>query len=101
MIEIERKFLIKPTNFETLAQSKQTIAQGYLNRDASRTVRVRLKNDKGYLTIKGQSNASGTSRFEWEKEIDFQDAKPYWLCVKITSLPKRVTSFPSVSMSLK
>lgn len=75
MIEIERKFLIKPTNFETLAHAKHRIAQGYLNSDASRTVRVRLKNDKGYLTIKGESNASGTSRFEWEKEIAFQDAE--------------------------
>jgi len=75
MIEIERKFLIKPTNFETLAQSKLTIAQGYLNSQAARTVRVRLKHDKGYLTIKGPSNATGTSRFEWEKEISFQDAR--------------------------
>lgn len=75
MIEIERKFLIKNTNFEMLALSKNTIAQGYLNSDAHRTVRVRLKNDQGYLTIKGKSNASGTSRFEWEKEIDWKEAE--------------------------
>ncbi|MBB1151279.1 MULTISPECIES: CYTH domain-containing protein [unclassified Myroides] len=75
MIEIERKFLIQKVNFETLAVSKNTIAQGYLNSDANRTVRVRLKNDQGYLTIKGASNASGTSRFEWEKEIDFEEAQ--------------------------
>ena len=75
MIEIERKFLTKRTNFETLAHSKNTIAQGYLNSDAERTVRIRLKNDKGYITIKGKSNAAGTSRFEWEKEIDFKEAE--------------------------
>ena len=75
MIEIERKFLTQKANFETLAQSKSTIAQGYLNSDANRTVRVRIKNDKGYLTIKGKSNASGTSRFEWEKEIDLNEAE--------------------------
>lgn len=75
MIEIERKFLIQKVNLEALAVSKSTIAQGYLNSDANRTVRVRLKNDKGFLTIKGVSNASGTSRFEWEKEIDFQEAE--------------------------
>ncbi|WP_413513095.1 CYTH domain-containing protein [Myroides odoratus] len=75
MIEIERKFLIKNTNFETLALSKNAITQGYLNSNASRTVRVRLKNDCGYLTIKGKSNASGTSRFEWEKEIDWKEAE--------------------------
>ncbi|MDM1045528.1 CYTH domain-containing protein [Myroides sp. 1354] len=75
MIEIERKFRTKCTNFERLAHSKSTIAQGYLNSDAERTVRVRLKNNKGYLTIKGKSNATGTSRFEWEKEIDYQEAE--------------------------
>ncbi|MBB1139778.1 CYTH domain-containing protein [Myroides sp. WP-1] len=75
MIEIERKFLTKSTNFETLAHSKNTIAQGYLNSHADRTVRIRIKNDKGYLTIKGKSNASGTSRFEWEKEIDLKEAE--------------------------
>ncbi|MGG5578016.1 CYTH domain-containing protein [Myroides sp. C15-4] len=75
MIEIERKFLIQNVNIETLAVSKNTIAQGYLNSDSNRTVRVRLKNDKGFLTIKGASNASGTSRFEWEKEIDFKEAE--------------------------
>lgn len=75
MIEIERKFLIQNRTFETLAISKNTITQGYLNSDSNRTVRVRLKDAKGYLTIKGKSNATGTSRFEWEKEIDVQEAK--------------------------
>lgn len=75
MIEIERKFLTKSANFESLALSKYTIAQGYLNSDANRTVRIRIKNDKGYITVKGKSNDSGTSRFEWEKEINFQEAQ--------------------------
>ncbi|MGG5507478.1 MULTISPECIES: CYTH domain-containing protein [unclassified Myroides] len=75
MIEIERKFLTQRTNFETLAHTKNTIAQGYLNSHADRTVRIRIKNDKGFLTIKGKSNATGTSRFEWEKEIDLKEAE--------------------------
>jgi len=74
MIEIERKFLVKQTNFEELATKKYTIAQGYLNSHPDRSVRIRLKNDKAYLTIKGKSNESGTSRFEWEKEIDYTEA---------------------------
>lgn len=74
MIEIERKFLTNSSDFTKLAKNQYIIKQGYLNSDAERTVRVRIKNDKGYLTIKGKSNLSGTSRFEWEKEIPLSDA---------------------------
>ena len=55
--------------------SKAThIVQGYLNSALERTVRVRVRDDKGYLTVKGKSNASGVARFEWEKEIAVADA---------------------------
>jgi adenylate cyclase len=77
-IEIERKFLVKPEYLaEVLASARKvdTIAQGYLNDDPIRTVRVRLKNAQGELTIKGIGSASGMSRFEWEKFIDAADAK--------------------------
>ena len=49
--------------------------QGYICSARGRTVRVRIRGDKGYLTIKGASNASGTSRYEWEKEISLQEAE--------------------------
>ena len=75
MIEIERKFLITSTDFIAESYTKHEIAQGYLNSNPERTVRVRSKDDKGFLTIKGKSNAAGLSRFEWEKEIDWQEAK--------------------------
>ncbi|MDD2820367.1 MAG: CYTH domain-containing protein [Flavobacterium sp.] len=75
MIEIERKFLVSSDAFKTEAFKENTIAQGYLNSAPERTVRVRIKGDKGFLTIKGISNASGLSRFEWEKEIPVEDAK--------------------------
>ena len=75
MIEIERKFLIKSLNFKNLAVQINEISQGYLNSHSDRTVRIRLKNDKGYITIKGKSNDSGTSRFEWEKEIPITEAQ--------------------------
>lgn len=75
MIEIERKFLVTSTDFIAESYTKHEIAQGYLNSNPERTVRVRTKDDKGFLTIKGKSNATGLSRFEWEKEIEFEDAR--------------------------
>ena len=73
-MEIERKFLVQPIAFEALAKKKNYIKQGYLNTHPERTVRVRVKNDTGYLTIKGKGNKSGTTRMEWEKEIPLEDA---------------------------
>ncbi len=75
MIETERKFLVNSTEFINLATNKSEISQGYLNSNSERTVRIRLMNNKGFLTIKGKSNESGISRFEWEKEIDFNEAQ--------------------------
>jgi adenylate cyclase len=75
MVEIERKFLVVSYAFRTMAFAQHEIAQGYLNSVPKRTVRVRIKGDKGYLTIKGKGNESGMSRFEWEKEIPVSEAK--------------------------
>lgn len=75
MTEIERKFLVKDDSFLKQANQKLHIAQGYLNSDPNRTVRVRIKNAIGYITIKGKSNQSGTTRFEWEKQIPLEEAK--------------------------
>ena len=75
MIEIERKFLVTSSDFIALATAKNRIVQGYLNSDPERTVRIRIKGNKGYLTIKGKGNESGTSRLEWETEIPLIDAE--------------------------
>jgi len=75
MIEIERKFLVTSETFKAEAHKQTRIIQGFLNTNPERTVRVRLKGDCGYLTVKGKSNASGLSRFEWEKEITTADAE--------------------------
>ena len=75
MIEIERKFLVTSDSYKTMAFAHHEIEQGYLNSTPERTVRVRIKGNKGYLTIKGKGNESGMSRFEWEKEIDLSEAK--------------------------
>ena len=75
MEEIERKFLVTNTDFISESNSNNRIVQGYLNSDPSRTVRVRIKGEQGFLTIKGKGNASGTTRFEWEKEIDVAETE--------------------------
>jgi len=68
MQEIERKFLVTG-EFRTLATKSTRITQGYLSSVPERTVRVRIKGDKGFITIKGIGSDSGASRYEWEKEI--------------------------------
>jgi CYTH domain-containing protein len=74
-IEIERKFLVKSDAFKSLAYSSKHIVQGFLNKDPKRTVRIRINEDKAFLTVKGLSNDDGLSRFEWEKEIPVDEAK--------------------------
>lgn len=75
MIEIERKFLTTSDAFKAVAFKQTNIVQGYLSTVPERTVRVRIKGEKGFLTIKGSSNESGLTRFEWEKEIPIDEAK--------------------------
>ena len=75
MQEIERKFLVKNDAYKAQAASHKRITQGYLNAHPERTVRVRVKGDQGFLTIKGKSNKTGTTRFEWEKEIPLSEAQ--------------------------
>ena len=75
MVEIERKFLVKNDSFKSEAVKSYFIAQGYLSSVPERTVRIRIKGDKGYITVKGKNNESGLSRFEWEKEMPLNEAK--------------------------
>lgn len=75
MIEIERKFLVISQVFKTQATSQKRIVQGFLNTNPDRTVRVRIKGNQGFLTVKGTSSESGTSRFEWETEITITEAE--------------------------
>jgi adenylate cyclase len=75
MVEIERKFLVVSADYKKEAFAANTIKQGYLNSNPERTVRVRVKGDKGFLTIKGKSNEAGTIRLEWETEISLKEAE--------------------------
>lgn len=72
--EIERKFLVNG-EFKSQAYAQSRIVQGYISSARGRTVRVRIRDGKGYLTIKGASNEAGTSRYEWEKEITLGEAR--------------------------
>lgn len=73
-IEIERKFLVIG-DFRSEVIESVNIRQGYLASAPERTVRVRIKGNRGFLTVKGKTDASGTGRFEWEKEIDNEEAE--------------------------
>ncbi len=73
-LEIERKFLVTGDAYKAEAANSTRIVQGFLSTHAERTVRVRVSHNKGFLTIKGKSNDSGTARFEWETEIDLAEA---------------------------
>ena len=75
MVEIERKFLVKSDDFKKQAFTQNKIAQGYLSSVPERTVRVRIKGHKGFITIKGISQSGGMSRFEWENEIPLEEAQ--------------------------
>ena len=85
-VEIERKFLVKNDSFKKASFAKKKIKQGYLNSNKNRTVRIRVIDDKAFMTVKGTSNASGTSRFEWEKPI----SKDHGLALMELALPGRI-----------
>jgi CYTH domain-containing protein len=72
-IEVERKFLVTG-DFKSLSTYSLQIMQGYLSVDPSRVVRIRIKDEKGYITIKGKTESDKISRFEWESEISLVDA---------------------------
>ena len=72
--EIERKFLVTG-DYRSSAISSSRIAQGYICSEQGRTVRIRIRDGRGYLTIKGPSTDNGLSRYEWEKEIPLEDAR--------------------------
>ena len=80
--EIERKFLVRGDDYKRLAYSHSHIKQGYICSGHGRTVRVRRRDDHGFLTIKGPSENGGLSRYEFEKEITLDEAEHLFkLCV--------------------
>lgn len=73
--EIERKFLVKSDAFIAQATTSYEIMQGYLCKDPEKTIRVRIRDARAFLTIKSSLLRDGIAKFEWEKEIDLSDAK--------------------------
>ena len=73
--EIERKFLVKSDAFIAQATTSYEIMQGYLCKDPEKTIRVRIRDTRAFLTIKSSLLRDGIAKFEWEKEIDLSDAK--------------------------
>ncbi len=81
--ETERKFLVKDDSFRKSVIKTYSIKQGYIAHDGGNTVRIRIRDDKGFLTIKGKTTEDGLSRPEWEKEVPLQDAMELFsLCKK-------------------
>lgn len=74
-MEIERKYLVTSDCYKELAVARHHIRQGYISREKTGTVRVRITDDRAYLTIKGKPAAGHFARYEWEKEIDVHDAE--------------------------
>ncbi|MFK5983445.1 MAG: CYTH domain-containing protein [Flavobacteriaceae bacterium] len=75
MLEIERKFLILSDKYKSEAFKETRIVQGFLNTHKERTVRIRIKGEQAFITVKGISNLEGTTRLEWEKEIPVSEAE--------------------------
>ena len=78
-LEIERKFLVLDTSFKHEAFSSSHIRQGYICSGHGRTVRIRIRDTRAYITIKGPSLNGGLSRYEFEQEIPFTDAEDLML----------------------
>ena len=70
--EIERKYMVVG-EYKHLAHNSMHLVQGYIA-SGKRTVRVRIGDSRAWLTIKGPSQNGGLSRFEWEKEIEVDEA---------------------------
>lgn len=75
MLEIERKYLVESLDFINEAKSIKRITQGFLNTNPERTVRVRISGEEAFITVKGISSETGTTRMEWEQKIDLKGAQ--------------------------
>jgi len=73
--EIERKFLVTSDAFKAQATGSYEIMQGYLCKEPGKTIRVRIRDTRAFLTIKSSLLREGLAKFEWEKEIELADAK--------------------------
>lgn len=100
-MEIERKYLVTNDSYKQLATARYHIYQGYISREKTGTVRVRIADDKAYLTIKGKPAAGHFARYEWEKEIDVQEAQELMRLCQGTIIDKTRWIVPATEEGLK
>ncbi|WP_457617099.1 CYTH domain-containing protein [Lutibacter sp.] len=94
--EIERKFLVKGDFKDDVIKSYK-ILQGFLSSVPERTVRIRISNNKGYITVKGIGNKTGTTRFEWEKELTLEEATQLFELTEANRIEKIRHIIPSAN----
>lgn len=100
-MEIERKYLVTSDSYKQMAVARYHICQGYISREKTGTVRIRITDDKAYLTIKGKPAAGHFARYEWEKEIDVQEAKELMQLCQGTIIDKTRWIVPAKEEGLK
>ena len=100
-MEIERKYLVQGESYKQMAVAHHHICQGYISREKTGTVRVRITDDKAYLTIKGKPAAGHFARYEWEKEIDVADAVELMKLCQGTIIDKTRWIVPATEKGLK
>lgn len=100
-MEIERKYLVTSDCYKEMAVARYHIRQGYISREKTGTVRVRITNDKAYLTIKGKPVAGHFARYEWEKEIDVKEAEELMKLCQGTIIDKTRWIVPAMEEGLK
>ena len=100
-MEIERKYLVTSDSYKQMAVARYHICQGYISREKTGTVRIRITDDKGYLTIKGKPAVGHFARYEWEKEIDVQEAKELMQLCQGTIIDKTRWIIPAKEEGLK
>ena len=99
--EIERKYLVTSDCYKEMAVARYHIRQGYISREKTGTVRVRITDDKAYLTIKGKPAAGHFARYEWEKEIDVKEAEELMKLCQGTIIDKTRWIVPAMEEELK
>ena len=99
--EIERKYLVTSDCYKELAVARYHIRQGYISRERTGTVRIRITDDKAYLTIKGKPVAGHFARYEWEKEISVRDAEELMKLCQGTIIDKTRWIVPATKKGLK
>ena len=100
-MEIERKYLVTSDSYKQMAVARYHICQGYISREKTGTVRIRITDDKAYLTIKGKPAVGHFARYEWEKEIDVQEAKELMQLCQGTIIDKTRWIIPTKEGGLK